>query len=53
VGHIMTLEASFELIPGDGLNIDVGVAVSLLPVCCGSKQLVRRKKHHFTIGTLG
>jgi hypothetical protein len=53
VGHVVSPEVSFELIPGDGLNIGVGVAVSLPPVCYGSKQLVHCEKHLFTVGTLG
>jgi hypothetical protein len=36
-GHIMSPEASLELIPGDGLNIGMGVTVSLPLVCCSSK----------------
>jgi hypothetical protein len=30
-------ETSLKLIPGDGLDIGVGVAVGLPLVCCGSK----------------
>jgi hypothetical protein len=37
VEHIVSPEASVELIPGDGLNIGVGVAVTLPLVCCSSK----------------
>jgi hypothetical protein len=53
LGHVVSPEASFELILGDGLNIGVGVAVSLPLVCCSSKQLVHHEKHLFTVGTLG
>jgi hypothetical protein len=37
IGHVVSSETSLKLIPGDGLNIGVGVAVGLPPVCCGSK----------------
>jgi hypothetical protein len=37
MGHVVSLEASFELIPGNRLNIGVGVVVYLPPVRCGSK----------------
>jgi hypothetical protein len=45
-------EASLELILGEGLDIGMGVAISLPPSCCGSKQLVCREKNLFTVGTL-
>jgi hypothetical protein len=37
VGYVGSSEMSLELIPGDTLNIGVGVAISFPPVCCGSK----------------
>jgi hypothetical protein len=37
VGHIVSSKMSLELIPGDNLDIGVGVVVSLPPVYCGSK----------------
>jgi hypothetical protein len=37
MGHIVSPEVSLELIPGDSIDIGVGVAVSLLPICHGSK----------------
>jgi hypothetical protein len=36
-GHVVSSEMSLELIPGDSLNIGVGVAVSLPSICCDSK----------------
>jgi hypothetical protein len=33
VGHIVSSEMSLELIPGDSLDVRVGVAVSLPLVC--------------------
>jgi hypothetical protein len=30
-------EVSLELIPGDCLEVGVGVAISLPPICCSSK----------------
>jgi hypothetical protein len=35
---------SLELIPANDIDVEVGVAVSLSPVCCGSKQLVCYEK---------
>jgi hypothetical protein len=37
VGHVVSSETSLELIPGDRLNVVVGVAVSLPPIYYGSK----------------
>jgi hypothetical protein len=37
VGYVVSFEMSLELIPGDTLNIRVGVAISFPPVCYGSK----------------
>jgi hypothetical protein len=53
LGHVVSPEASFELILGDGLNIGVGVVVSLPLVCCSSNLLVCCKKNVFTVRTLG
>jgi hypothetical protein len=52
-GHVVSSEMSLELILGDSFDIEVGVAVSLTQVCYGSKQLVRREKNVFMVGTLG
>jgi hypothetical protein len=53
VGHVVSSEMSLELIPVDSLGIEVGVAISLPLVFCGSKQLVRREKDLITVRTLG
>jgi hypothetical protein len=44
VGHIVSLEVSLELILGDSRDIGVGIAGSLPPVSCSSKQLVSLKE---------
>jgi hypothetical protein len=49
----MSSETSLKLIPGDSLDIGVGVAVSLSAVCYGYKQLMCREKNIFMVGTLG
>jgi hypothetical protein len=52
-GHIVVMEVSLELIPRDGVDINMGVAVSLLPICCRTKELVCSKKNLLTIRALG
>jgi hypothetical protein len=42
-------EVSLELIPGDSLDVGVGVAVSLPLVYCSSKQLVRCEQDLLTV----
>jgi hypothetical protein len=42
-----------ELIPHDGVNICIGVAIRLPLVGCGSIELVRCKKDFLTIHALG
>jgi hypothetical protein len=49
----VSAESSLELIPGDGVDVCVGVAVRLPPVGCGSIELVRSKKDLLTIRALG
>jgi hypothetical protein len=53
MGHVVSPEASLELIPGDSLDVGVGVAVSLPLVYCGFEQLVCHEKNFLTVGTLG
>jgi hypothetical protein len=36
-GHVVSSKTSLELILGDSPDVGVGLAVSLPPVCCGSK----------------
>jgi hypothetical protein len=43
---------SLELIPCDGVNICMGVAVRLQPNACCSLELVHGKKNFFAIHTL-
>jgi hypothetical protein len=52
MGHVVSPEASLELIAGDCLNTGVGVAVSLPLIYCSSKQLVCLKKNFLTVRTL-
>jgi hypothetical protein len=44
---------SLELIPWDGVDVRMGVAVRLPPVGCCSIELVRSKKDFLMIRTLG
>jgi hypothetical protein len=53
VGHVVSSETSLELILVDSLGMEVGVAISLPLVFCGSKQLVCREKDLITVRTLG
>jgi hypothetical protein len=43
---------SLEHIPRDGVNICMGVTVCLPPICCHTKELVRRKKDFLVICAL-
>jgi hypothetical protein len=52
-GHIVGMKMSLELIPHNGVDIYVGVAVCLPPICCHSKELVCGKKNFLTIHALG
>jgi hypothetical protein len=47
------VETSLELVPGDGVNVRMGVAVHLSPVGCCAIELVRSKKDLLAISTLG
>jgi hypothetical protein len=47
------MKMSLELIPRDGVDILMGVAVRLPPVGCHSIELMRGKKDFFTIRALG
>jgi hypothetical protein len=46
-------EMSLELIPGDGVDVCMGVAVRLPPVGCYPLKLVCSKKDLLTINALG
>jgi hypothetical protein len=45
-------ETSLKLIPANSIGVEVGVVVSLPPICCGSKQLVRHEHDLQTVGVL-
>jgi hypothetical protein len=47
------MEMSLELISCDGVNISMGATVSLPPICCHTKELVRGKKNLLVIRALG
>jgi hypothetical protein len=53
VGHIVCSEMSLELVPGDSLDVGVGVAVSLPPICCSSKSLVCHEENLLMVRILG
>jgi hypothetical protein len=44
---------SLELIPGDGVDVHMGIAVRLPPVGCCVIELVHSKKDLLTISALG
>jgi hypothetical protein len=45
----MSMKMSLELIPHDGVNVCMGVAIRLPPVGCWSIELVHSKKDFLTI----
>jgi hypothetical protein len=45
-------KSSFELIPANIIGVEVGVLVSLPPIYCGSKQLVRCEHDLLTVRAL-
>jgi hypothetical protein len=47
------VEMSLELIPGDGVNVRMGIAVCLPLVGCCQIELVRSKKDLLAISALG
>jgi hypothetical protein len=49
----VSTKTSLELIPCDGFNICMGVAIRLPPVDCCSIELVHSKKDFLTIHALG
>jgi hypothetical protein len=51
-GHVVSPETSLELIPTNSIGVEVGAAVSLPPICCGSKQLVRYEHDLLTVRVL-
>jgi hypothetical protein len=51
--HVVSAESSLELVPCDGVDVCMGVAVRLPPVGCGPIELVCRKKDLLVICALG
>jgi hypothetical protein len=51
--YIVSAEMSLELIPGDGVDVHMGIAVHLSPVGCCPIELVRRQKDLLAISALG
>jgi hypothetical protein len=49
----MSAETSLKLIPSDGVDVHMGIAVRLRPVGCCAIELVRSKKDLLTISALG
>jgi hypothetical protein len=53
MGHIVGAEMSLELVPGDGVNVCMGIAIRLPLVSCYPIKLVRSKNNLLTIRALG
>jgi hypothetical protein len=51
--YIVSAETSLELVPSDGVDIHMGIAVRLPPVGCCAIELVHSKKDLLTISALG
>jgi hypothetical protein len=49
----VSAETSLELVPCDGVNVHMGIAICLLPVSCCAIELVRSKKDLLAISALG
>jgi hypothetical protein len=49
----VSAETSLELIPCDGVDVHMGIAIRLPPVRCCAIELVRNKKDLLTISALG
>jgi hypothetical protein len=52
-GHVVGVETSLELVPGDGVDVCMGIAICLPPVSCYPIKLMRSKKDLLTICALG
>jgi hypothetical protein len=48
----VSAKTSLELIPRDGVNISMGVTVSLPPIRCRTKEMVCSKKNLLVIRAL-
>ncbi len=51
--HVVGAETSLELIPGDGVDVCMGVTVRLPPVGCRPIKLVCSEKDLLAISALG
>jgi hypothetical protein len=51
--HVVGVETSLKLVPGDGVDVCMGVAVRLSPVGCCPIELVCSKKDLLAIYALG
>jgi hypothetical protein len=49
----VSVETSLELVPGDGIDVHMGIIVRLSPVGCCAIELVRSKKDLLAIHALG
>jgi hypothetical protein len=49
----VSAETSLELVPCDGVDVHMGIAIRLPPVSCYAIELVRSKKDLLTISALG
>jgi hypothetical protein len=49
----VSAETSLELVPGDGVDVCMGIAIRLPPVGCCAIELVRSKKDLLAIRALG
>jgi hypothetical protein len=52
-GYIVITKMRLELVPSDGVDISMGVTVSLPPICCHTKEMVHGKKYLLVIRALG
>jgi hypothetical protein len=51
--HIVSAETILELVPGDGVDVHMGIAVRLPPVGCCAIEMVCSKKDLLMISALG
>jgi hypothetical protein len=51
--HIVSMKTSLELVPHDGVDVHMGVAIRLPPVGCRPIKLVHGKKDFLMIRALG
>jgi hypothetical protein len=49
----VSAKMSLELVPGDGVDVRMGIAIRLPPVSCCAIELVHSKKDLLAISALG